>query len=760
MLKNPNHQSQWLHYNEPAFLKAASKLVSDDKHREITLVAENIRCAACGLKIEKILSGKTGIQEAHINPHTRTIRIVWDETQLKLSAILQILSESGFDAVPVQTHANGINRENRDALKRLIVAGIGMMQVMMYAVGLYTGAFYGISADMQFFLQLLSLLVTTPVVFYSGKMFFTAAINDLSHKRVGMDVPVALAIALAYGCSVWATLIQQGTVYYDSVTMFIFFLSLGRYAEMKARHRSEAATDTMSRLTPLTATRVSVAEEQVVTINELHIGDTILIKPGETVPTDCIVTLGNSRVDESLLTGEFEPQTKTVGDKLIGGSINHDGVLHATVEKLGNNTVLSHITRLLERAQSEKPYISRLTDKLAVHFVTAVLLIALAVGLIWWNIDPSQAFPVVLAVLVVTCPCALSLATPAAMTVAIGHLAKQGVLVSRSNAVEFLTGVNHILFDKTGTLTYGRPKIKKVHTLGSQPARKCLNIAASIERYSEHPVATAFKNNDSILPAYDIENFAGAGIQARIDDQVYRIGTADFVQAPDFASNDCIEKYASMHRTGNTGAIVLGSQNEILALFELEDGLRPFTSTVLKKLRTEVGTVEIVSGDHQAPVEKLADELEVNAKSRLTPEGKLRYIRTLQEKGNKVLMVGDGVNDAPVLAAANVSIAMADGTSLAQTSADIVLMRDSLSALPATLQTANRTMKIIRQNFLWAISYNAIALPLAATGMLAPWVAAIGMSASSLLVVLNALRIASTGKQQQSYRVLPQEIKT
>lgn len=751
-------EPRWQRYDLPALQKQVTRSGDTAGEKEVSLFVEAIHCASCSLLIERELKALDGVRDLDVNVTARRVRVRWDPRRQALSRILQRMSNIGFSAEPQSPGADTSTKENRAALKRLLVAGLGMMQVMMYAVGLYAGAFQDMEPTTRHFLHVVSMLVATPVVLYAGRPFFAGAWRDLRNGQAGMDVPVALAVGIAYAASVWAVFSQSGTVYFDSATMFVFFLSLGRFAEMKARHRAGAATEAFSRLSPLTATRLNGETDEVVAVEDLRCDDRLRIKPGETVPIDCRIVRGRTRVDESLLTGESDPQPRHEGDALIGGSINVNGVLEARVERTGEDTVLSHIGRLLQHAQSEKPRLNRLADTVARYFVSAVIIVAALVGAVWWMVQPGRALEVVLAVLVVTCPCALSLATPAALTAAIGRLARNGLLVTRANAIEQLAGADYALFDKTGTLTYGRLLVRDIDIRADYSVDDCMAIAAALERGSEHPIARAFAGNESLAAAEKLYYMPGMGLEGIVRTArgtgKYRIGRGDFVAAlshghrpPDVGDN----------REPGTSFITMGNEKGVIARFELADVPRPAMGTVCAQLKSLGLRVEILSGDQHETVRQLGGRLGVGGRGGMTPNDKLDYIRALQRNGQRVVMIGDGVNDAPVLTGADVSIAMSSGTSLAQASADMVITQETLTQLPKAVLLCRRALRIIRQNIAWAVAYNAVALPLAALGLVAPWVAAIGMSASSLIVVLNALRLNGPGgdrRPERSPRVL------
>lgn len=709
-------------------------------HEQVTLLVDGIRCANCCLAIEKRLAMLPGMDDIAINPATRHATLGWDPRLQELQHIVAAIRELGFEphTLSGQTRVTLNQEERRAALRRLIVAGLGMMQVMTYAVAIYAGAFEGMSIEFQRFFRLLSLLVSTPVVFYSAFPFFAAAVRDLSQRRVGMDVPVALAIGTAYCSSVVITFFGQPSteVYFDSVVMFTFFLSLGRFAEMLARHHTVATGEALSILLPATARRLDAnGNETVVALEEITPGDRLLLGPGDTIPVDGIVTWGTSATDESLLTGESQPRSREVGDSVIAGSINLSGPLQLEASHVGAETTLSGIARLLERAQSERPRLAQVADRVAGYFVSGVLLIAAAVAFAWIALDPSRAFGVTLSVLVVTCPCALSLATPTALTAATGALANSGLLTTRGTALEVLARATTLLFDKTGTLTYGRIVIRELVVLDDDTDSSQIHaLAAALEAGSSHPLAVALQAPTS-LHADSIEVFPGRGIEGRIDGNRYRIGRRDFVVA--LAGNG-----PEVPDVGDATVIYLGADHGLLAAFVLADTLRPEAQATIEALRDRGVAIGIVSGDGPAPVAAIARRLGIDEfRHSLLPDQKLVYLKQRRALGENVAMVGDGINDAPVLAGADVSIAMASGSMLAQASADLVLT-GGLDRLVFAIDKARQTRRVIRQNLGWAVIYNLVALPLAAAGLVAPWMAAIGMSLSSLLVVLNAMRLS------------------
>ena len=708
--------------------------------REASLILEGIVCAACVWLNERHVKSLAGVLDFSLNYTTHRARVRWDDQRIKLSQILEAIAAIGYRAHPFDPgRQEQIYRNERGlALRRLAVAGLAMVQVMMLAVALYAGAYEGMSDDLRSFLRWVSLLLTTPVVLYSARAFFSSAWRDLKLRRLGMDVPVSLAIGAAFSASAWATVSGHGEIYFDSVTMFTFFLLAGRFLEMGARHRAGQAAEELVKLLPATATRLTDDGQARVPVADLAPGDRVLVRPGEAIPADGRVLQGSSSVDESLLTGESLPVSRAVGDALIGGTLNNESPLLMQVEQVGEETVLSAIVRLLDRAQTEKPAVARLADRIAGWFVGALLVLAAVVAWWWWKHDPAHAFSVTLSVLVVSCPCALSLATPAALTAATGALTRLGVLTTRGHALETLARATHMIFDKTGTLTEGRLALESVETLGRLTRAQCLEVAAALEQSSEHPIASALRTESAARKrAEAVAAVPGCGLEGVVDGARYRIGV------PEFVVGLRSESPAGTRDAPSGGAgVVLGDCTGLLARFEFADQPRQAAAETVERLEAMGLEVELLSGDESRAVRRVAETLGIERfQARCLPQGKLARIQDLQRAGAVVAMVGDGVNDAPVLAAAQVSLAMGGGTHIAHASSDMVLLSENLLHLVEAVKTSRRTLAVIRQNLAWALLYNVVALPLAAAGWIAPWMAAIGMSTSSLVVGVNALRL-------------------
>ncbi|ACO78202.1 Copper-translocating P-type ATPase [Azotobacter vinelandii CA] len=700
------------------------------------LLIEGVSCAACGWLIEKHLRSLDGVADAGLNLSNHRLHVQWDARRLPLSRLLEALRQIGYAAHPYQPDraAEQLARENRRALRQMGVAGLLWFQVMMATMATWPEFNLDLSAGMDKILRWISLILTTPIVFYSSSDFFRGAWRDLRTRHLTMDVSVSLAIGGAYAAGIWSTLTGQGELYFDAAGMFALFLLAGRFLERRARERTAAATAQLVNLLPPSCLRFDdKGHSERVLLRELRQGDLVLVQPGSLLPADGRVVAGQSSVDESLLTGEYLPQPRAPGDAVTAGTLNVESPLTVEVQALGDDTRLSSIVRLLERAQADKPRLAELADRVAQWFLLAMLGLAMAVGLIWWQIDPERAFWVVLALLVATCPCALSLATPTALTAATGALHRQGLLLTRGHVLEGLNGIDTVIFDKTGTLTEGRLALSAVHPLGELDSDACLALAAALENRSEHPIARAFGRAPQAAERVDV--IPGQGLEGVVQGRLLRIGQPAFVAA--------LQGQAAPPIPGERGQwLLLGDRQGPLAWLVLDDRLREDAATLLDACRARGWRTLLLSGDSSPMVAEVAGQLGIeDACGGLTPNDKLAVLRQLHAEGHRVLMLGDGVNDVPVLAGADISVAMGSATDLAKTSADAVLLSNRLEALVRAFDLAHRTRRIIIENLTWAGLYNGLILPFAALGWITPLWAAIGMSLSSLLVVLNALRL-------------------
>ncbi len=720
-----------------------------EKLKSISLLLADMNCPACVWLIESRLSKMQGIISIKVNYSTQRARVQWDASRCRLSDILHSIAILGYRARPYdisQGHKQ-LNAEQKNQFRRLGLAGVLGMQVMMISVALYVGDWSGMEQKYRTFFYWVSLLLTTPVILYCAQPFFSRAWRDLRLFRTGMDVPVSLGILIAYINSIWATVTAGGHVYYDSIVMFVFFLLSARYFEFRARRRSALYIDTIGQIIPAITTRLvqekSGSRQESVAVASLELNDILLIRPGDVIPVDGYLLEGETTVDEALLTGESKAVLKTTGDRLIGGSSNIEQPVKMCVTRIGKDTTCSHIYRLMEQGQRFKPELIALSDRVSAWFVFAVLMLAGLTAWYWYYHEASMWVPVTISVLVVSCPCALSLATPLALATASTNLMKQGVVLVNANALEALNKVTHYVFDKTGTLTRGRLTIKEIVTSSSMSKKQCIAIAAAMEANSSHPVAKAFaertqSSNQQI--AERLTNHPGLGISAEIKDKHYYLGTEKFIEQetglrlkpesllPDAAANNTYVFFADSEK--------------LLCLFVLQDTIRDGAKTLIEYLADSKKAVSVLSGDNAQTTRALAEYLGLkDAYDSQSPESKMEYIKALRESGARVAMTGDGINDAPVLACADVAIAMGDGTGLASAHADLILLNSRLDKLIFVIEFAAHTKGIIQQNISWAIAYNLVALPLAVMGMVTPWMAALGMSLSSLIVVINSGRL-------------------
>lgn len=704
--------------------------------RDLLLQVSDIRCAACAWLIRRHLEEQTGIQAVQVDVSSGFCRIQWQPAKTRMSEIAAQLFGLGYTPhLPLtQAEEDGRRAERTASLKRLSVAGLGMMQVMTYAVSLYAGDAFGISEASRGFLGWVSLLVTFPVLLYSGRVFFESAWRGLRSGRPGMDLPVSLAIGLAFLASCYHFFLGQGEIWFDSVVMFIFFLSLGRHVELVLRQRNLQAGSALARLLPEWANRLNSEDRiEVVPATDLRTGDRVRVMASAAFPADGVLLRGHTSVDESLLTGESLAISKSLGDPIVAGSINLQQSVELQVLSNPEDSTVSNLGRLLLAAQARRNEDAGLPSGLVPGFILVVLGIALLSWWYWLGQDPTKAFSVALAVLVASCPCALSLALPVVRSSASLSLMQQGLLLTRPAALFDLLKTNHVVFDKTGTLTLGRPVVAHVII---NPSRAefdeptVLGLAAALESHSSHAVAQAFRNYTPTAGVENVISKPGEGLHGTLGEQSLRLGQQSFV-LPGFASSP-----------EDDHSLWLADSKGWIARFELEDTLRPGAESVVKQLGNDQLELSLCSGDSEKAVRHCAEKLAIEQyRSRQNPNDKIRYINELHDNNKVVLMIGDGINDAPVLAAADVSITVHGASELANSAADIILTGVSLEGVSRCFSAARKARKLVNQNLSWALLYNLSILPLAVSGMLQPWMAAIGMSASSLLVVLNATRM-------------------
>ena len=712
---------------------------------EITLTIEGISCAACAWLIEKQLRFLPGLIFVNVNTTLNRAVIRWDNEQLVLSKILEQIQRIGYKAYPFQVNQQELfyTKQVKSYLRRLGLAGLATMQVMMFAIALYADFFSGMQQEFITYFRWVSFILATPVLLYSAQPFYVNAWRNIRNKTLGMDIPISIALLGAYSASSYATIVGRGEVYFESVSMFTFLLLLGRLLELRARRKASETSSNLLRLLPSMATLLEtnngIVSHHLTPAKTLVPGQYILVKPGETIAIDGIIIDGQSNIEESMLTGEHLPVFKKTQDTVYAGTVNISSVLTIEVVNIGNNTLISDIIQLQNSAQQNKPHIEILADTVSRYFVAALLLVATLTYISWSIIDPDQAFWITLSVLVATCPCALSLATPTALTCATAQLNKQGILIKQHHVLETVNKIDHVVFDKTGTLTQGDFKLLNTHLPASEVTKsqynkqQCINLAANLEMNSEHPIAIAFtqlKNQTLILN--NIENIPGQGLQATWEDDgqksQVKLGHAAFCGVTiELCSQELL--------------IYLTVDQQLIATFELGDEIRESAKDLVDFCHRNNLETTMLTGDISDKSEQVAKQLNIqNVVKGVSPQQKLAHIETLQQS-QQVMMIGDGINDAPVLAGAHISVALASGTDIAKNSADVILLGSDLRKINLLTTNAKQTTRIIKENLAWAIGYNLIIVPLAVIGLVPPYVAVLGMSFSSLIVVSNSLRL-------------------
>ncbi len=747
-------ENVWVALDEPVEWSSFSQAVDEKKHVwESHLAVEGMHCAACAINVERALKAVPGVSAAEVNATSGRARLMWDSNTVKPSDWMRAIAKAGYRALPAtEAFSQDDRRKNqRLMLWRWLVAGFCMMQVMMYAYPTYISAPGDMTTDMLNLLRWASWILTLPVLFFSSGPFFSNALNDIKQRQISMDMPVALGILITFLASTAATFEPSGwwgsEVYFDSLTMFVFFLLTGRWIELRMRDRTAGALDALMRRLPGSVDRIkNDGGFERVAVRRLNVGDVVRILPGETFPADGTITLGSTSADEALLTGESRSVAKQAGSEVIAGSHNLSAAVQVRIDKIGQSTRYAQIVALMERVSVEKPRLALLADRIARPFLLAVLIAAAASAAFWWQTDHGRALMTAVAVLIVTCPCALSLATPAAMLTASGALARGGVLVRKMQALEALTTIDTIVFDKTGTLTHDKMTVGKISTCDKLSNLEALQIAAAIAQHSLHPVSRALvlanqnqAETEGSAQITHVQEVSGFGLTA---DSAYgrlKLGSAQFCGLEDNIIQNLSDDVSRVH---------LVSEQGWLASFEIVEAVKQDAASAIQALQESDIHVEVLSGDKPQSVARIAKLVGIShAKGGCTPQDKLSHLQCLQQQGRHVAMVGDGLNDGPVLASAHVSIAMGQAVPLAQAQSDFVIMGGQLTMVPQLIAQARRTMHIVKQNLIWAAAYNAICVPLAVAGMLPAWLAGLGMALSSLLVILNAARLSSIATQ-------------
>ncbi|NAW81834.1 cadmium-translocating P-type ATPase [Vibrio sp. V43_P6S15P86] len=693
---------------------------------EVTLSLEGVSCAACAWLIEKQVSNTAGLVSIRVNTTTNRALLAWDNTQVRLSELLSVIHRLGYKAAPFEADKQeaSYHRMMKQYLYRLGIAGLATMQVMMLAVALYLEVFGDLEPEFKNYFRWVSLIFATPVLLYSALPFYLNAWRSIKGRTLGMDVPVSIALIFAYVASLIATVTEQGEVFFESISMFTFFLLVGRFLEMRARRKAAAASGNLLKLIPAIATTL---DGEQIPVKTLKVGDRIRVLPGEHIPADGKVISGRIHIDESMLTGESVHVVKREGDAVYAGTLNGDESFELEVMSSKADSMISNIVRLQDEAQHSKPKIAEIADVVARYFVGAILIISAGTWLYWHQTKPDDAFWIMLSVLVATCPCALSLATPTALTCATSRMGNFGILLRKGHVFETLCKINHLVVDKTGTLTKGDIEICDTKVLSDLPKEDCLSLAAALEAHANHPIARSFASyaNDDFV-VYEVQNVIGSGIEGIWNGKVVKIGSTAFVQGKE---------------SEESHAVYLSVDGEHVASFYYRDPIRKESKAFVQRFADAGIKTTLLTGDSLSNAQPVANEIGIDhVVASAKPEDKLAYLKSLDED-SITMMVGDGINDAPTLAGAHLSVAMGGGTDVAKASADMTLLGDNLEKLLEARLLALRTRKIIRENLAWSLGYNLLILPLAVAGLVAPYIAVVGMSASSIIVVSNSLRL-------------------
>jgi Cu2+-exporting ATPase len=728
------------------------------EERELHLLVEGIHCAACVWLIERTLGRMPGVISAQVNLSGKRLLLRWDNRQVKLSEIIKRLGEIGYSSVPFDPEAaeGAIKKQNRALLFRMAFAGFTMMNLLWISIALYSGADTADGGQFLGLFQWLGFALATPTLLYSGWPFLKGAWSGLRNLHLTMDLPIAIGASTTYLYSVYVTISETavGEVYFDTVVNFMFVILVGRYLEAMSKRHAVAATQRLMDLQPRVATLLVDGEEKVTPIRSVKPEQLVLIKAGNKIPVDGAVVEGRSSVDESMLSGESEPMSKGVGDTVSAGTLNVSSALTVRVSGTLQNTSLGRIIALVEEAQASKAPIQCMADRIVPWFVMATLLLA-SITFSWWvGSDFELALMAATSVLIITCPCAFGLATPMAIAVASGQGARHGILVKNGEVLETLSQINHVVFDKTGTLTTGRMRLQHVVSVEGIDEQELLRQAAVVERYSEHNIGRAIieaaeesRLLDNSMQPEAFESLPGHGVKATVGENHVVIGTASWLKQHDVSIDPQLERRTAELEAQAYSCVHVALNGGYAGLLAIADELRPDALELVRNLRSDGIRMTLLSGDRKRVAEAVAEQLEgMDVIAEVLPQDKDRVIRELQERGEWVAMVGDGVNDAPALIRANVGIAVGSGTEVSVESADIVLISDELDKVRLATSLSRRTLRTIRQNIGISFTYNIIMVPLAMMAFITPLVAAISMPISSLLVIGNAARIRTLFK--------------
>lgn len=706
----------------------------------VSLFIDGITCAACTWLIERYISKINGVHSISVNLLTSKAKILWNDKIINLEFLFESFTKIGYKAhlYDFKKQEKRNQDEFKRELKKVIVSGLGMMQIMMLSASLYVGEFKDMNYLYWIFIRWSCFIIAFPVTIYSARSLFLNFYKNIKNGFLGMDFNVSLSLIIAFIASMNNLIKNNGEIYFDSITMFVFFILLGKFLEMRVRHHASDIIYSLQKIENNITIKIDSNNiYREILVENVQVNDLLLIKPGCLIPVDGQIVDGESSINESMLTGESEPILKNLSEAVFGGTINIDNTLIIKATHTYSHSTISLIIQTLEKINLTRPKINILIDKIADYFVLFVILLTIITSIIWLFLDKKDIINIIISMLVIACPCALSLAVPAAITSTTNSLIKIGFLITKEHTINTLEKVTDIIFDKTGTLTNSNFTLSKIKLKRNISIKKVISIVCALEYLSNHPIAKAFIKFNKIFKnefnsKLDVKTYSGLGVEGKIDNKFYRFGKYDFIK-------NWVKKDLNKEIKYN---LLLADKNGIIAYFKLVNPLRKNTKLVINALKKKKYIIHILSGDSSNEVDLIAHKLRIDKKKKnITVKGKVEYIKGLTNSNKIVLMIGDGINDSPALNAAHASIAMGSGADLTKINSDAILLNDNLLNILKAMAQSKKTKFIIKQNIVWAILYNFIGLLFASFNFITPYYAALGMSTSSLIVIFNSLRL-------------------
>ena len=724
----PNISDDYTKWDDPTAQSLFVKNHADTS--TATLHIEGMHCTACAWLIERFLTRKKAVLDARINYEQQRLDISWQPDLLPLSALMQWIADIGYTPHPFEEDAVQQRQAHaqRKQLTRIGVTGLLMMQVTMLSLSVYFGDYLGITREYRRLLEWFSLLFSLPVLYFGAADFIVSGLRGLRYGLLSMDVSVALALIGLFVGSVFSVFSETGDTYFDSLCMLCFFILLARFIEQRSRHHINPTKSIL----PKHVSRIVQDRMELKDLYAIDKGDHVLVKPGETIGLDGVIIEGESHVTEAMITGEAQAIFKTQNQQVFAGSQNCEGRLIIEVTASSNESVIANMQRIAETASHQTAQRKSTTDTISEYFTGSIIALSVATFIVWWQLGNANAFWIALSVLVISCPCALSLAAPTALSALQFQLRRQGILVCKPSAMDRLSHITTVAFDKTGTLTRGLYSLQTVQCMHNVSSTQCTSIASALEAQTHHPIAHAFGRTHMV--AKDIHIAHGLGVTGSINNKTYRIGSQDY----------CRQWHPSITTPDNRHWVALCDKQHLLAWFLLEDTLRSQAKPLIQWLKSQSIDTLMLSGDASQSPHTFAELLDIKTVySGCSSDQKQAILAKLQNQHQQVMMVGDGINDAQVLAQSHVSVTLRSASDWIKRSADLVLIEDNLAKLAVAIQQAKKYQRILTQNFSWALLYNALAIPFAMAGFITPWMAALGMSLSSIIVVLNSKRLTT-----------------